>query len=94
MDCYSIHPIDIATLKKCLGETDQKVLITVEDHFKHGGLGDFAASALSGEGKVIKMAVQKISQSGTKEELLHDAGIDAQHIVTHVKSILQQPAFA
>uniref|UniRef100_UPI00397A191C transketolase C-terminal domain-containing protein n=1 Tax=Salmonella sp. SAL4434 TaxID=3159889 RepID=UPI00397A191C len=71
VDCYSIHPIDAATLKKCLQETRQKVLITVEDHFEHGGMGDFAAAALAAEGgKVIKMAVQKISQSGTKDELL------------------------
>jgi transketolase len=94
VDCYSIQPIDVATLKKCLNETEQKILITVEDHFEHGGLGDFAASAISGEGKVIKLAVRKISQSGTKDELLNDAGIDAAHIVMKVKSILKQPALA
>ena len=38
---------------------------------------------------VIKMAVGKISQSGTKEELLNDAGIDAAHIVKKVKSVLK-----
>jgi transketolase len=48
VDCYSIHPIDATTLKKCLGETKQKILITVEDHFEHGGMGDFATAALSG----------------------------------------------
>jgi len=33
------------------------------------------------------MAVRKISQSGTKDELLNDAGIDAAHIVAKVKSV-------
>ena len=94
VDCYSIHPIDAGTLKKCLNETKQKILITVEDHFEHGGLGDFAAAALSGEGQVIKMAVRKISQSGTKDELLNDAGIDAAHIAAKVKSLVKQPAMA
>jgi len=94
VDCYSIHPIDSVTLKKCLNETEQKVLITVEDHLKHGGFGDFAASALSGEGQVIKLAVRKISQSGTKDELLNDAGIDASHIVNKVKSVLKQAVVA
>jgi transketolase len=89
VDCYSIHPVDAGTLKKCLSVTEQKILITVEDHFEHGGLGDFAAAALSGElGQVIKMAVRKISRSGTKDELLNDAGIDAAHIVAKVKSVV------
>jgi transketolase len=91
VDCYSIHPIDAATLKDCINATEQKILITVEDHFEHGGLGDFAAAALSGEGQVIRMAVQKISESGTKDELLHDAGIDAQTIVSKVKSVVMHP---
>jgi len=88
VDCYSVHPVDAMTLKKCLNETKQRIVITVEDHFYHGGLGDFVAEALSGQhGQVIKMAVQKISQSGTMDELLGDAGIDARHIVEKVKSV-------
>ena len=88
VDCYSVHPVDAMTLKKCLNETKQRIVITVEDHFYHGGLGDFVAEALSGQhGQVIKMAVQKISQSGTMDELLGDAGIDAKHIVKKVKSV-------
>jgi len=48
------------------------------------------AYALSDQqGQVIKMAVQKISQSGTMDELLDDAGIDASHIVKKVKSALK-----
>jgi len=90
VDCYSIHPVDADTLKKCLNETKQKIIITVEDHFEHGGLGDFVAAALSDDqGQVIKMAVQKISQSGTMGELLNDAGIDAGHIIARVRDILK-----
>jgi transketolase len=89
VDCYSIHPIDSVTLKKCLESTKRRILFIVEDHFNHGGLGDFAAAALQGQVQIIKMAVQKISQSGTKDELLSDADIDASHIVTEVKSVLK-----
>src|SRR6185295_896692 len=39
VDCYSIHPVDATTLKKCLNATKKKILITVEDHFEHGGFG-------------------------------------------------------
>ena len=89
VDCYSIHPVDATTLKKCLSEMKQKIVITVEDHFEHGGFGDFVAAALSNEqGQIIKMAVQKISQSGTMDELLNDAGINAKHIVAKVKALL------
>ncbi|MGZ3940434.1 MAG: transketolase family protein, partial [Flavisolibacter sp.] len=91
VDCYCIHPIDAVTLQKCMHETEQSILVTVEDHFEHGGLGDFAAAALSGEGQVIKMAVQKISESGTKDELLHDAGIDSETIVNKVRSLVLHP---
>jgi transketolase len=86
VDIYSVHPIDKDTLVKCLQETQQKIVITVEDHFEHGGMGDFALAALSSvKGQVIKMAVTNISQSGTKDELLNDAGINAAHIVNTVK---------
>lgn len=95
VDCYSIHPVDAGTLKKCLQETDQKIIITVEDHFAHGGLGDFVMAALSGEEvEVIKLAVNKISRSGTKDELLADAGIDAAHIAAMVRSVLKQHVVA
>ena len=91
VDCYSINPIDATTLKKCLKQTQQKILITVEDHFEHGGMGDFANAAVAGSGgQVIKMAVKKISESGTKDELLNDAGISAAHIVRKVKAVLEE----
>jgi transketolase len=89
IDCYSINPIDKITLKKGLQETKKKIIITVEDHFAHGGMGDFATAAVSDiNGRVEKMAVTKISQSGTKDQLLDDAGINAQHIVARVRELI------
>ncbi|HYV93713.1 MAG TPA: transketolase [Chitinophagales bacterium] len=88
LDCYSIKPIDADTLKKCLNETKEKILITVEDHFEHGGMGDFVLEAVEGTGgRVEKMAVRKISQSGLKDELMDDAGINASHIVKKVREL-------
>jgi transketolase len=90
IDCYSIKPIDKPTLHKAIKETKLKTLITVEDHFEHGGLGDFVLSAVAETGaKVIKMAVKEISQSGTKDELLNAAGINASHISSKVKELLK-----
>jgi transketolase len=90
IDAYSVKPIDEKTLKQSLKETREKIIITVEDHFEHGGLGDFVLSALAGTGSYIeKMAVTKISQSGKPEELLDDAGINAAHIIAKVKELLR-----
>jgi transketolase len=91
VDCYSIKPVDKIMLDKCLGETKKKILITVEDHYEHGGLGDFVISAVDGtEAKISKMAVTKISRSGTKDELLNDAGINFSHIIAKVKEQLMK----
>lgn len=89
IDCYSLSPIDSETLIQSGKNTKIPTLITVEDHFNHGGLGDFVLEAVSGQAiKVEKMAVTKHSHSGTKDELLSDAGIDAAHILEKVRSLI------
>lgn len=90
IDCYSIKPVDSLTLRQSLKETKEKIIITLEDHFEHGGLGDFVLSAVADTGALVKkMAVTKISKSGKPEELLADAGITASHIVTKVKKLVE-----
>jgi len=92
IDCYSVKPIDKPALINCLQQCNSPVLITVEDHFMHGGLGDFAAIAVEGIAQnVIKMAVKNISHSGNKDQLLQRAGIDAAAIVTKVKELITVP---
>lgn len=89
IDAYSIKPIDKKMLKKALSETKENILITVEDHFEHGGLGDAVLSALSMDDvRIEKMAVTRIERSGKMNELLGDAGIDADAIVSRVTSLL------
>jgi len=89
VDCYSINPVDKQTLLACLHSTQLQCIITVEDHFEHGGLGDFIAAAIIEEGDYVeKMAVTKISQSGKQDELLQDAGINAAAIAARVKKIV------
>ncbi|HYG39530.1 MAG TPA: transketolase, partial [Cytophagales bacterium] len=89
LDCYSICPVDEEALVNCLQETKKQILISVEDHFVHGGLGDFAMAAVADKSVYVeKMGVTHISQSGTMEQLLHDAGIDASSIVDKVKKMV------
>lgn len=90
VDCYSVKPIDQATLLSCLKATEKNVLVTVEDHFEHGGLGNFVLDAVAThDARVYKLAVKHLSRSGTKDELLRDAQIDAQAIEEQVEKILK-----
>jgi transketolase len=85
IDLYSVHPIDGATIVRCGNETGR--LITVEDHYAAGGLGDAVASAVASAGLTVRrLAVPEIPRSGTPEELVDLYGISARHIVLAVKS--------
>ena len=89
LDIYSIHPIDKDMLIQSVEETQKALILTVEDHFEHGGMGDFAEAAVSDAGiRVSKLAVKEISQSGKQEELMHAACIDADAIINKVKALV------
>ena len=87
IDAYSIKPLG---KKEILAEAKKtnNTVITVEDHYSEGGLGDAVAGELSSEGiKVHKLAVVGIPRSGHAAELMAAFGIDAAAIVKKVKSI-------
>ncbi|MBH0192695.1 MAG: transketolase [Nitrospira sp.] len=89
IDLYSIVPIDRTTLLDSAGATHGRIL-TVEDHYAHGGLGDAVLSAVGTEGiKVHKLAVRVIPHSGKPEELVDHFGIGARSIVETVKQIVK-----
>jgi transketolase len=84
VDLYSLQPIDAATLLACARETGGRV-ITVEDHYAAGGLGDAVAAAIAAGGFTVRrLAVAEIPRSGTPEELPDVYGISARHIVAAV----------
>lgn len=87
IDLYSIAPIDRTTLLDSARATQGR-LLTVEDHYAHGGLGDAVLSAVGTEGmKVHKLAVRTIPHSGKPEELVDHYGIGARSIVEAAKQI-------
>jgi transketolase len=89
VDLYSISPIDRATLMDCARATHGRIL-TVEDHYAHGGLGDAVLSAVGTEGiQVHKLAVRTIPHSGKPEELVDHFGIGARSIVDSAKQIVK-----
>ncbi|HEU5126157.1 MAG TPA: transketolase [Verrucomicrobiae bacterium] len=86
IDAYSIKPLGRDVIKTAAAKTNN-VVITVEDHYAEGGLGDAVAGELSIDGvKVHKLAVREIPRSGRSDELLAKYGIDADAIVKAVKA--------
>ncbi|RJQ83848.1 transketolase [Amycolatopsis panacis] len=87
LDCYSIKPIDEVAVRRAAAET--RVVLTVEDHWPEGGLGDAVLEALATlPVPVHKLAVREMPMSGTPEELLRMAGIDAGAIATTAKTLV------
>ncbi|HZF00680.1 MAG TPA: transketolase [Methylomirabilota bacterium] len=87
IDAYSIKPLGKKEILAAAQKTNNTV-ITVEDHYSEGGLGDAVAGELSADGiKVHKLAVTSLPRSGKAEELLAHFGIDAAAIVKKVKSL-------
>jgi transketolase len=88
IDAYSVKPLARDVIAAAASKT-RGLIISVEDHFTEGGLGDAVAGELSGEGiRVHKLAVNELPRSGKAEELLARYGIDAAAITRKVKSLL------
>ena len=83
IDCYSVKPMDAATVAAAVGATGGRVVVA-EDHHPEGGLGSAVLDALVAHEladiRLAHLAVRGMPGSGTTRELLAWAGIDADHI--------------
>jgi transketolase len=87
VDAYSIKPLDEQMLKKAAAET--KAIITVEDHYPEGGIGEAIASVLAAEQvPVYSLAVRKMPKSGKPEELMEYEEINKEAIMKKVKEVM------
>ncbi len=90
IDLYSVKPADGATLRSALIETG--LIVTVEDHWPEGGLGDAVLDALAAAGdiagRIVKIAPREMPGSGSPQELRDWAGISAERIVERVRTEL------
>jgi transketolase len=86
IDAYSVQPIDAATLIAAGTATGGRI-VTVEDHYASGGLGDAVCEAVgSRRFDVTRLAVREVPRSGPPADLLERFGISAAHIVAAVKA--------
>jgi transketolase len=94
IDLYSIKPLDSETLLAAADATQGR-LVTIEDHWPEGGLGDAVLAALAdteAPPRVVKLAVRGMPSSGKPAELLAAAGIDADHIAAAARRLVAAPS--
>ena len=92
----SVKPVDEKTLREAARATGGRV-VTVEDHWREGGLGAAVLDAFAGTDEqqpdapmpqVVKLAVHHMPDSATPDQELEEAGINAAAIVAAVKRML------
>ncbi|MEX2464353.1 MAG: transketolase C-terminal domain-containing protein, partial [Gaiellaceae bacterium] len=94
VDLYSLKPIDTETLRTAAEATGGRI-VTVEDHWPEGGLGEAVLAALADRDEGIRvevLAVREMPTSGKPSELLAAAGIDADAIVEAARRLVAAPA--
>ncbi len=95
IDLYSVKPVDAPTLARAAAETG--AIVTAEDHWPEGGLGEAVLSALADSGercRVRKLGVEIMPSSGTPDELLGEAGIDSGAIGAAARELVGARATA
>nr|XP_019592308.1 PREDICTED: transketolase-like protein 2 [Rhinolophus sinicus] len=90
IDPFTIKPLDAATIISSAKATGGQV-ITVEDHYPEGGIGEAVCAAVSREPDILvhQLAVSGVPRSGKPNELLDMFGISARHIIEAVKYTLK-----
>jgi transketolase len=92
IDLYCVKPVDNAAIAENVRATGGRV-VTVEDHYPEGGLGEAVLTALVKMGVALsavrRLAVDHVPHSGKSEELLEAFGISARHIVEAVNQVAQ-----
>jgi transketolase len=92
VDCYSVKPIDTATLSEAGAATSGRIVVA-EDHHPEGGLGSAVTESLLSNGRtslhIAHLAVRGMPGSGTGAELIAWAGIDADHIAAAARGLVR-----
>jgi transketolase len=90
IDLYSVKPVDAETLQAITTP-----IVTVEDHWAEGGLGEAVLAALAAVDErppVLQLAVREMPNSGKPAELLAAAQIDADAIVQAARRLVRARA--
>ena len=90
IDLYCVKPLDAGALGVHLRATGGRV-VTVEDHYLEGGLGEAVLAAFATSGIAVsdarRLAVERVPHSGKPEELVDAFGISARHIAAAIEQL-------
>nr|XP_036850756.1 transketolase isoform X2 [Manis javanica] len=89
VDPFTIKPLDRKLILESSRATKGRIL-TVEDHYYEGGIGEAVSSAVVGEPgvTVTRLAVDQVPRSGKPAELLKMFGIDRDAIAQAVRGLV------
>jgi len=93
IDLYSVKPVDTETLRAAAEATG--AIVTVEDHWPEGGLGEAVLSVFAEDDEkpgIVLLAVKDMPGSGKPDELIAAAGIDAEHIAAAARKLVSATA--
>jgi transketolase len=91
IDLYGVKPVDATALRRAAASAGNLVL-TVEDHYAEGGLGDAVTDAVAEVGMVVhRLAVREIPHSGGADTLLERHGIGRHAIARRIREIFASP---
>ncbi len=89
IDLYCVKPLAEDAIRKAAIAANRRV-VTVEDHFIEGGLGETVCYALRNDNIHIEvLAVRELSRSGKPEELLAFHRIDSNAIISCVSQLIR-----
>jgi len=90
IDLYCIKPLNGRQIAEQL-KAAAASLITVEDHYPEGGIGEAVLSALAETGaapkQFVKLAVRQLPPSGKPDELMDAFGISTRHIIAAIRGL-------
>jgi transketolase len=90
-----LNRIDLKWLKGTIGRASS--VVTLDNHYLHGGQGEMIADAIAGldlpqRVRVARLGVSELPECGTNEEVLAYHGLDAASLVNAFRSAVVVPA--
>jgi transketolase len=79
-----LNRVDAAWLRQVIGA--RRAIVTLDNHYVHGGQGDMIAAAIAGLGlepgaRVARLGVTSLPECGTNDEVLAHHGLDVAGLV-------------
>src|SRR5215217_8116644 len=87
-----LNRVDAAWLQETIG--DCRTIITLDNHYVHGGQGEMLAAAVAELGldptvRVSRIGVTELPQCGTNDEVLAYHRLDVAGLVEQFRSVLE-----